>query len=106
MVGLEAFYSADRQWLGKSDIEWLSEVGRNGWLALSCNKRMLMVPAERQVIVAEKVGIVFLTSGQERLPDTLRLLLDKWPWLETIDRSVQRPFAYYLYPSGRTRKVL
>jgi hypothetical protein len=92
--------------LGKHDVEWLKGVGERGWLAFSCNKRMLDVPEERDTIVAEKVGIVFLTSGQEYIHQVLRLLLNKWEWLENIDQTTPRPFAYYLYPYGRIRKVL
>ena len=92
--------------LGKHDVEWLKGVGERGWLAFSCNKRMLDVPEERDTIIAEKVGIVFLTSGQEYLQQVLRLLLNKWEWLEFIDLTAPRPFAYYLYPYGRTRQVL
>jgi len=92
--------------LGKDDVEWLTNVGKRGWLAFSCNKKMLDVPQERDTIIAEKVGIVFLTSGQEYLQQVLRLLLNKWKWLEHIDQTTPRPFAYFLYPYGRTRKVL
>ena len=67
---------------------------------------MLEVPDERDTIVRERVGIVFLTSGEENVPRTLRLLLGKMDWLETIDILVPRPFAYFLYPRGLTRKVL
>lgn len=92
--------------LGKDDVEWLRDVDKRGWLAFSCNKKMLDVPRERDTIIAEKVGIVFLTSGQEYLQQVLRLLLNKWKWLEHIDQTTPRPFAYFLYPYGRTRKVL
>lgn len=92
--------------LHKDDVEWLKAVGKRGWLVFSCNKRMLDVPWERDTIITEKVGIVFLTSGQEYLHQVLRLLLNKWKWLELIDQTTARPFAYYLYPNGRTRKVL
>lgn len=92
--------------LGKHDVEWLRGVGERGWLAFSCNKRMLDVPVERDTIIVEKVGIVFLTSGQEYLKQVLRLLLNKWERLEFIDQTISRPFAYYLYPYGRTEKVL
>ena len=92
--------------LGKYDVEWLRGLGKRGWLAFSCNKKMLDVPEEQDTIIAEKVGIVFLTSGNEYLQQVLRLLLNKWEWLEYIDETTPRPFAYYLYPYGRTRKVL
>ena len=38
---------------------------------------MLEVPEERETIIAEKVGVVFLTSGNEYLAKTLRLILTK-----------------------------
>jgi hypothetical protein len=92
--------------LGADDVQWLTGVGESGWLAFSCNKKMLDIPVERDAIIRERVGIVFLTSGQEYLPQVLRLLLNKWEWLEHIDQTTPRPFAYYLYPYGRVKKVL
>lgn len=106
LVGLNVRPSVQQGWLGKADTDWLTEVGKNGWLAFSCNKKMLRVPNERDTIVREKVGIVFLTSGEERLPNTLRLLLNKWLWLEHIDQTLPRPFAFFLYPNGQARKKL
>ena len=107
LVGLRVISLADSSFgLHKNDVEWLTGVGKRGWLAFSCNKKMLDVPLERDTIIEEKVGIVFLTSGQEYLPQVLRLLLNKWEWLELIDQTTPRPFAYYLYPYGRIRKVL
>ena len=107
LVRLKVVSLADSSFgLHKPDVEWLKAVGQRGWLAFSCNKRMLNVPEERDTIIAEKVGIVFLTSGQEYLQQVLRLLLNKWKWLEYIDQTTPRPFAYYIYPYGRTRKVL
>ena len=100
LLGTRPFYQ------GAADVEWLSKVGREGWLAFSCNKDMLNVEHERDVIFSQQVGIVFLTSGQENLPNVLRLVLNKWSWLEDIDTNVARPFAYHLYPGGRTRRVL
>ena len=88
-------------WLGRPDTWWLERAGRNGWLIFSCNKRMLRVGSEREVIQRENVGIVFLTKGEERLADVLWLLLVKWPWLEEIDRTLERPFARFLSPTGR-----
>ena len=106
LVGLEALSFRDTGLLGVPDIQWLTEAGDKQWLVFSCNKAMLDVPIERDTIVREKVGIVFLTSGQERLANTLRLILSKWEWLEYVDTSITRPFAYLLYPGGRTRRII
>ena len=102
LVGYETISMAKQGWLGIPDERWLEQAGRNGWLALSCNKKMLSVPAERETLIREKVGIIFLTSGQEYSARVLRLLLVKWSWLENIDRTAPRPFAWFLSPAGRT----
>lgn len=90
---------------GAEDVLWLARAGRQGWLVFSCNKAMLNVEVERDTIIREKVGIVFLTSGQENLANIARLLLNKWTWLESIDQNIERPFVFFLYPSGRNRRI-
>lgn len=106
LVGLPTFSLVKRGWISKPDVEWLTEAGKRSWLALSCNKKMLLVPQERETIIRERVGIVFLTSGEENLPKTLKLLLTKWTWLESIHLIIPRPFAFLLYPNGHTRQRL
>jgi hypothetical protein len=106
LVDLDAVSSHQAHLLGATDVEWLKVVAKKKYLAFSCNKDMLYIPEERDAIIAEKVGIIFLTSGQEQLANTLRLLLSKWKWFETIDMLVPRPFVYYLYPTGQSRKIL
>ena len=65
---------------------------------------MLKVPDEHDTIVREKVGIIFLTNGEEHIDKVLRLLLVKWAWLKYLDENEQRPFAYFLYPTGQYKK--
>ena len=88
-------------WQGTADTWWLTKAGRLGWLVFSANKKMLRVPIERETIQRERVGIVFLTTGEEQLARQLWLLLVKWPWLEDIDCNLPRPFARFLSPTGR-----
>ena len=97
--------TSKRYGVGQSDIEYLKRASSKGWLAISANKHMLDVREERETIIVGGVGIVFITNGQMRRPDLMLLLLKKWAWFETIDREEPRPFAYYLYPSGRIRKI-
>ena len=70
-------------------------------LVLSCNKKMLLVPTERQAIFSNNVGIVFLTTGEERPARVLLTLLRRWDALEEIDSATTRPFAKFLSPNGR-----
>ena len=104
-LGLRVIPGVKKQYGGgQNDIQYLRRAGQNGWLAISANKDMLNVKDERDTIIAEKVGIVFITDGQMRRPELMLLLLKKWNWLETVDTDEKRPFAYYLFPSGRTKK--
>jgi hypothetical protein len=61
---------------------------------------MLRVPSERAVIISTKVGIVYLTKGEEYLLDVLSLLLRKWDTLDALDKTTPRPFARFLSPGG------
>lgn len=91
-------------WRGWADTDWLKIAGKKKWLVFSSNKKMLKVPKERETIINEKVGIVFLSSGEEHIDNVLRLLLVKWAWLQFIDVNESRPFAYFLYPTGQYKK--
>ena len=82
-------------------MRWLEVVGRNGWLALSCDKYILREPNERAALVANNVGIFLLTDGEMSAKDMLRVLLNKWSALEKLDAEVARPFARFLSPNGR-----
>jgi hypothetical protein len=90
---------------GTPDSVWLPVAGKQGWLVISANRAILTTEAERELWARHRVGGVFLTTGRIRSIDLLRLILRKLDWLERIDLA-QRPFAYFLSPSGRTSKVL
>ena len=62
---------------------------------------MLLVPEERETIIREKVGIVFLNNGEEHLPRVLKLLLNKWDDLQLLDDTEPKPFAKFLSMNGR-----
>lgn len=86
---------------GTPDERWLPIAGQGGLLVFSRNKKMLRVPRQRQIIIDQKVGIVFLTHGQESPAGMLRLLLNRWDKLELLDSSEPRPFARFISPNGK-----
>lgn len=93
-----------RGWRSWDDPEWLAIAGQKKWLVFSANKRMLEVPNERSTIIREKVGIVYLTNGEEHIDRVLWLLLVKWKRLQYIDQNEPRPFVFFLSPRGQTKK--
>ncbi len=98
-------YKPEKRGKSVTDVFWLTDVGRHGWLALSCNKDMLNVQFERETIERENVGIVYLTNGQENSVDVLRLVLNKWSWLEAINDTAIRPFVYTISIKGRATEL-
>ena len=101
LVGCETRYLRNLGLAGKPDVEWLTIAGQNEWLVFSYNKKILKVPNERETVIREKVGIIFLTNGQEYNRNVLRLLLLKWDTFELFWSTVARPFARFLSPNGR-----
>ena len=100
-VGLDARSIVGMNWRSQPDEFWLERAGQSEWLVLSCNKRMLKVTAERNIILRERVGIVFLTSGEERPREVLFRLLKKWDDLELLWNTTPRPFARFLSANNR-----
>ena len=101
LVDCETRYMRELGWAGRPDVEWLAEAGQNEWLVFSYNKKILKVPSEREAIIHNKVGIIFLTNGTEYTRTVLRLLLTKWDTFELLWTTVERPFARFLSPNGR-----
>jgi len=101
LVGYPAHALYDCGLSGTPDVDWLTIAGQLGLFFFSRNKRMLRVPNDRQTIIDENVGIVFLTIGQETPARMLKLLLNIWDKLEFLDNYEPRPFARLLSPNGR-----
>ncbi len=87
------------------DELWIPYAGRKRLLVFSCNKAILDAEAQRNLLISEKVGAVFLTSGQEKKIDLLLLVLKKLDWLSEIDEATPRPFAYTITIHGNWRRV-
>lgn len=103
LVGCDATALHSKDLRGRPDADWIPDAAAEGYLVFSSNKRMLLVPAEREAIVNSKLGIVFLTNGEEILRSVLMLLLQRWDWLERIDRE-PKPFVYFLSPRNRASR--
>lgn len=90
---------------GAPDEVWLPYVGQQGFLVISCNRGILMAEAQRGLLISERVGAVFLRSGEERKLNVLKLILNQWEWLQSIDIDEPRPFAYLITIAGRKARV-
>lgn len=100
-VGYDARALVDMGWAGMPDVQWLVRAGRMECLVLSCNKKMLRVDSEKVTIIRERLGIVYLTNGEEVPAKVLKVLLTKWDALELLHSTEERPFVRFLSPNGR-----
>ena len=101
LVGYKAKSLYGLHLAGRPDEDWLAIAGQKGWLVFSENKKILKVPIERDAVIREKVGIIFLTNGSEYNHKVLKLLLTKWDTLELLWLTLERPFVRFLSPNGR-----
>ncbi len=105
-VGVHARYVAKGMPIvpGTKDEQWIPWAGKEGSLVLSRNLGILEAEAQRSLLVVCGVAIVFLPQHLSSF-DLLRLVLTRWDWLELVDGTVQRPFAFKLPPSGRSSRL-
>ncbi len=62
-AGLQVRRHADLFRHDAADEEWLTEVGRNGWFALSRDKHIYYRPNEKEAVIHAKVGL-FIVVGK------------------------------------------
>jgi hypothetical protein len=89
---------------GTVDERWIPFAGREGRLVISRNLRMLITDSQLELLVREKVGVVFLPQHIERF-SLMKLLMRYWDRIEKLDDSEARPFAYFLGMGGRFSKL-
>ena len=66
-------------WLCRPDLRWLPDAGRiEDSLILTRDRSMLDDSDEKQAIIDNDLGVVFLTSGQQPVDDLIRLVTDSW----------------------------
>lgn len=92
--------------ISTKDLEWIPIAGQQKWLVISANQEILRNPIERRALKDCDLGIVFLSSGTERIVAVLRLILNKLNWLERIDSETDRPFAFRITITGRVTRVI
>ena len=103
----------DVRWLeeefphGTPDPEWLSEVGRRGWLVVSRDKRIRYRPGEKQAIVENRVGCFCLTQTTNPTRwQFLKLIVSTLDEMERLFAETERPFIYGISKDGQFRRLI
>jgi len=82
-----------------ADEEWIPEVARRGWFALSNDRRIYRTPVQREVVLSAGLGFLVLTGGSAKASELAANFIATYPTiLRFIERtplpfiaSVQRP---------------
>lgn len=85
---------------GTYDEVWIRWAAQQGFLIFSCNIEIWKAEAQRNVLLNSRGPTVFLTTGQEKKFEVLRLVLNQWGWLEEVWSSRLRPIVYRLTIRG------
>jgi hypothetical protein len=106
LLGVEAEFVASRRSIrpGTRDEIWMPWAAKQGRLVLSRNMAILTTEAQHDLLVAEKLGIVFLPPGLRKF-DLAQLVLRRWERLLALNTDEPRPFAFKLNASGQFRRL-
>ncbi|MEJ5222030.1 MAG: hypothetical protein WHT63_08500 [Tepidiforma sp.] len=72
---------------GATDVEWLIWVGQNGYIGLTEDLAILRSDIELDIARRAGAGVVFFPTGQAPRWRVLRMLLQRWEWLEEVDTT-------------------
>ncbi len=78
------------------DVEWLEEVGRKGWVALSHNKQIRYNSEERDMVMRARVPL-FLLIGKHSHPVLAQNLIQTIPKLLRFLGTHRPPFIARIY---------
>lgn len=85
---------------GTPDGEWLPWAGRENYLVISQNSRILETPNEFALIEPNNVKIVFIENGHSTAWRVFQVIQSRWSWLAD-QWSGTGPLVWILALSGR-----
>lgn len=87
------------------DEEWLTEVGRRGWYAITHDQRIRYKPNEKAAVMRAGVGL-FVLIGTAPLAELARNFIMTFPKIEQFIEENSRPFIAKVYrPSEKIRTL-
>ena len=102
---LEVFPNARRRGSYVEDPEWLSEVGANGWLAITRDLRILSREDQRQALIDSAARVVFLRAGNAPRSAMTEFVIQRREWLRRIYEEVRPPFAFMTTLDGAPEQI-
>lgn len=88
------------------DDVWLPEVGRQGWIVLTHDKKFNSNASERAAVVQHEVGVFVLWGADATLWERVRFLAKVWDKLLDKAAHERRPFIWSFSRSGAAKRIL
>jgi hypothetical protein len=89
--------------LATPDTEWLTEVGRRGWVVLTKDERIRRRRIEMDALLAANVAAFVLTSGNLTGAGMAAAFTKAWPRIQKTVRDFALPFVAAVDAGGRVR---
>lgn len=94
--GLTVERHADHFEPDTTDEEWLEEIGKRGWIALTHDRRIRYKPNERDAVMRHSVGLLVIV-GAAPYPDLAQAFLATLPRIEHFLARHNPPFIAKVY---------
>jgi hypothetical protein len=89
--------------LATQDTDWLSEVGRRGWIVLTKDQRIRRRRVEIEALQAANVAAFVLTSGNLTGAATAAAFVVAWPRIQKTVHDYALPFVAAVDANGRVK---
>jgi PIN like domain len=87
------------------DEEWLAEIGRRGWYAITHDQRIRYKPNEKAAVFEAGVGL-FIVIGKAPFPQLAENFIATFPKIKQFVEKHPTPFIAKVYrPDGRTGEL-
>ena len=87
------------------DEEWLEEVGKRGWVAITHNSRIRYTPNEKEAVIRHRVRLL-IVIGHAPYPDLARSFVATIPQIEAFLEAHDPPIIAKVYRGTRAEDSL
>ena len=95
-AGLTVERHADHFPANCPDEEWLREVGKKGWIAVTHDQRIRYKPNELAAVVDNRVALL-VVIGQSPYPELAQAFVTTYPRIESFIQKHQAPYIAKVY---------
>lgn len=102
VITMRAYYDSEKAAAGKADVDWIADVGREGWIALAKDGMIRTNQDEREAVTRAELRMFCLSNANLTGAQFTQRFVRHLP---AIMRRARRPGPYIdgVYPDGVRR---